>query len=108
MNTLVNPMTDDWTLTDGDTEQWGKRISLSKYHFYNNNSVEFCKETPCIIDLDNYWLEDIGDAIKSYGYSLLPFKEDYILNLHSKEQACWIIAEALYETYNESFREIKK
>lgn len=108
MNTFVNPMTDDWALTDGDNKQWGKRISLSKYHFYNNDSVEFCRETPCIIDLDSYPILDIESTINSYDYSLLPFNSNYILNLHSRDEACWIIAEALYEFYHEMFRETKK
>ena len=108
MYTFVNPITDDWTLTDGDTEQWGKRISLDKYYFYNNDSVEFCRETPCIIDLDTYPIIEIESTINRYDYSLLPFNSNYILNLYSREQACWIIAEAIYETYHESFREPKK
>jgi len=98
MNTFVNPMTDDWTLTDGDTEQWGKKVSLSEFHFYNNDSVDYCRETPCVVDLKIQSWGDIISTMHNYGYSLMPFSTNYILNLHSREEACWLIAEALYET----------
>jgi hypothetical protein len=98
MNTFVNPMVADWTLTDGDTEQWGKMISISKYQFYHGESISYCRETPCNIDLNDYSAAGIENIISSYGYSLKPFSKDFILNLHSKQEASWLIAEAIYET----------
>lgn len=103
MNSFVNPMTDDWTLTDGDTEQWGKRISLSEYHFYNNDSVLYSREKPCIVDLNIQSWGDIVSTMLDYGYSLMPYHKDYILNLHSKEESCWLIAECLYETAHKNY-----
>jgi len=54
--------------------------------------------------LDTYPILEIESTINSYDYSLLPFNSNYILILHSREEACWIIAECIYETEHEHIK----
>lgn len=82
-----------WICTDPLTGQYGRRLTETRYEF-----KELDKQR-AIIDLSDYSADVIEDCIEEFGYSILPFSKDYILNTYqTKETASWVIAECLYET----------
>lgn len=84
-------MQSKWIVTDPDTGQQGRKIKDWVYEFKEGTAQ-------ATIDLEDFLLEYIEEVLQGYGYSLCPFKKDYILDIYkNKETANWIIAECIFE-----------
>lgn len=91
---------DGWICTDPDNEQYGRRIDDFVFEFCERDRDVDChnewyRET---IDLNHYAIQTIEGHISSYGYSLLIWNKDFILNSYPNVlDANWIIAECIFE-----------
>lgn len=100
----------DWTCTDPDLQQYGRKISEGHYEFkeFNRNeynSSGYCASTEfkeSVFNEDRYWIEEtiilkhykqheIESHISAYYNSLDELKEIY------GEESEWIIAECIFE-----------
>jgi len=82
-----------WTLTDADTQQYGRKLSEWVYEF--KQTGKDCQT----IDLSEYSAAQVEEIINSYGYTLEPWPNDtFIFDIyHDKETVNWIIAECIFE-----------
>ncbi len=87
---------DEWVLTDPDTNQHGRQLSETKFEFYEGMGFD-----PTPIDLDDYKDGVIEYIISAYGYSLYPGPE-YIRDLYP-DNYNWIIAECIFESENADY-----
>lgn len=90
-----------WTCTDIDNLQYGRKLSDNTYEFKEGeeNSEHFKHN---VIDLKKYLLSQIEECINSFGYTLHPctpnaYKQNIYELYHTVEQVNWIIAECLFE-----------
>lgn len=92
----LKQMGSKWIETDGDTGQYGRKISDWEFEFKEGlNGVE----KNMIIDLRKYTVEQVESCINSYGYSLGWKVSSNIYDMYGDESS-WIVAECLFETQN--------
>lgn len=92
---------EQWILTDGDTNQWGRQLTEHSWEFKQDEKYdEFLSRTIQFkIDLTEYSVEEIESCINCYGYTLHPFSDLNFQNIYEQYEleALWIIAECLFE-----------
>jgi len=84
-----------WTLTDGDTNQWGRQLDEKIFEFREDGKEK------TVINLSEYSEQEQENCINSYGYTLYrSSKAKHLKNIHKLygKQANWIIAECLFES----------
>jgi hypothetical protein len=90
-----------WICTDEDENQWGRELSEFKFEF--KQSVTLPNQLPKMnyqteINLEEYTLGEIEDAINAYGYSLHPLKEGKFRYIYEEStNPYFLIAEMLFE-----------
>ena len=90
-----------WICTDEDENQWGRQISIFKFEFKQNvalpnqlSKMNYQTE----INLEEYTLGEIEDAINVYGYSLHPLREGKFRYIYEEStNPYFLIAEMLFE-----------
>lgn len=75
-----------WILTDPDTGQYGRRLSVYRYEFKEN------EKDAAVVDLELYTWKEICDACEGYYENMDELFKNY------GEHSSWIIAECLFET----------
>lgn len=91
MGAAMQKLTKRWTCTDPNTQQYGRKLSNWTFEFKEGNIKE-------IIDLYKYSSEKVEPIINAYGYSLLPYKKEFIYSIYKNtESVNWIIAECIFE-----------
>ena len=82
-----------WTLTDPDTNQWGRHEGGRQYLFREDCDFDDTGSVSALIDLDDYTEDEINDHIAAFGYSVEGLKEEH----PTLESAEWIMAECIFE-----------
>lgn len=91
----------DWICTDEDENQWGREISIFKFEFKQsvalpNQLSKMNYQTE--INLEEYTLGEIENAINAYGYSLHPLREGKFRYIYKEStNPYFLIAEMLFE-----------
>lgn len=89
---------DNWILTDGDTNQYRKKINETTFLFKEDrieNPETGKKEVyESEINISEYSSEQIKEAVTPFGYDYL---ENNLLEGFSKEESIMLIAECLFE-----------
>lgn len=75
----------NWTLTDPDTNQFGRQLSKYRFEFKEDERQQ------AIIDLERYSWKEIADVCEAY------YGDMDELFRYNPKQSCWIIAECLFE-----------
>lgn len=94
-------MNSTWICTDEDENQWGRQINNHTFEFKQDiklpNESSF-KKVNVEINLEEFRLETIEDAINSYGYSLYRSKEGKFRYIYEESiDPYFLIAEMLFE-----------
>ena len=90
-----------WICTDEDENQWGREISIYKFQFKQDVKIPLRNTVTKIdkeINLEEYTLGEIEDAINAYGYSLHPLREGKFRYIYEEStNPYFLIAEMLFE-----------
>jgi hypothetical protein len=77
---------EDWTITDPDTNQQGRRVSTYKFEFKEDGKDQK------VIDLETYSWKQICDICESFYPNMDELFSQY------GPMSCWTIAECIYES----------
>lgn len=90
-----------WICTDEDENQWGRQISIFKFEFKQDVKIPSrgtITKYETEINLEEYTLGEIEDAINAYRYSLHPLREGRFRYIYAEStNPYFLIAEMLFE-----------